>query len=83
MTPGTEQFIQVCTGVFVGTLPLLGVIGWAAFMQDKRLTRIESQLDELGKDLKALGIRMSNAETKVAVVEAKLDRPHIVAPTTR
>lgn len=77
------QFIQVCADVFAGTLPLIGVIGWAAFTQNLRLGRIEGQLDELGKDLKALGIRTPAVETKVAVIETKLDRPTIVAPAPR
>ena len=69
MTPGFQMFIQVCAGVFVGVLPLVGVIGWAAFQQNARLGRIEKQLDELGSDLKAFGVRMSNVETKVSVLE--------------
>ncbi len=48
-----QQFL----GVFVATLPLMGVIGWAAFAQNQRLGRIETQLDLLGIDLKALGVR--------------------------
>ena len=81
MAPAAVQAaFQVAAGVFAGTLPLLAVIGWAAFQQTQRLGRIESQLDELGKDLKSIGVRTATSETKIAVIESKLDGPRIIAP---
>lgn len=74
-----QQLLTSAAGVFLGSLPLLGVIGWASFPQNSRLSRIESQLDELGKDLKALGIRVSSSETEMAIIKTKLDRP-VISP---
>lgn len=63
-----QQFL----GVFVATLPLMGVIGWAAFAQNQRLGRIETQLDLLGSDLKALGVRSNGHETRITVLETRM-----------
>ena len=83
MDPALQQMITTVAGVFIGSLPLVGVIGWAAFTQNNRLNRIEAQLDELGKDLKNLGIRVSNIEIRVSVAETKLDGPRFIAPAQR
>jgi hypothetical protein len=81
VTPAALQAaLQVAAGVFAGTLPLLAVIGWAAFQQTQRLGRIELQLDELGKDLKSIGVRTGASETKIAVIESRLDGPRIIVP---
>ena len=77
MNPALQQFLAV----FAATLPLVGVIGWAAFAQnarfdamDRRLGRIEYQLDELGKDLKSLGLRTNEHETRITVLERQSPR---------
>jgi len=65
VTAGLETVLPAAIGVFTGTLPLVGVIGWAAFQNNARLGRIEKALDTLGEDLKSLGIRTSTAETNL------------------
>jgi hypothetical protein len=51
------MFLQNAAGVFLGSFPLMCLIGWAAFQQGQRLSRIETQLDRLGDDLKSVGVR--------------------------
>jgi hypothetical protein len=74
MTPAFQQFLAV----FLGTLPLVGVIGWAALTQNQRLSRIESQLDALGRDMKELGVRTAGHETRISVLETRIEGPRVV-----
>ncbi len=75
MTAGDiHQFLSV----FLATLPLVGVIGWAAFVQERRLARIESQLDSLGQRLEGLGMRVNDHDVRIARVETRLDNPRLV-----
>jgi hypothetical protein len=68
-----NPIFQTALGVSLRGLPLVGVIGWAAFQQSQRLARIEKHLDDLGTDLKALGLRVNTHDTKLAVIEAHLN----------
>jgi hypothetical protein len=73
-----NQFWQQFLPVFCATIPLIGVIGWAAFTQDKRLGRIETQLDALGNDLKSLGIRANEHEVKIVRLETRIEGPRMI-----
>jgi hypothetical protein len=78
-------YLQTTFGVFSGTLPLVGTIFWAAFQQnarfdaitqrfesvDKRLGRIESQIDTLIK-------QGAEHNTRIAVIETKLGGEKLV-----
>lgn len=72
------MFLQNAAGAFLGSLPLMCLIGWSAFPQGQRLARIEQQLDKLGDDLKSVGVRVAGHDTKIGVIEAKLDGPRLV-----
>jgi len=72
------MFFQNAAGVFLGSFPLMCLIGWAAFQQGQRLSRIETQLDRLGDDLKGVGVRVAGHDTKIGVIETKLDGPRLV-----
>lgn len=86
MTPADiHQFLAV----FVATLPLVGVIGWAAFQQNsrfdmltqsinQRMDRLEKRLDQLGDDLKSLGVRANDHDVRIAKLETRLDAPRMV-----
>ncbi len=73
-----NPLFQTALSVSLGGVPLMGIIGWAAFQQTQRLGRIEKQLDELGADLKVLGVRVNTHDTKLAVIETHLNLPKIV-----
>ena len=72
MSPLLQQGISV----FVGTLPLIGVIGWAALSQNARfdalgvrMSRIEAQLDRQGSDISGIRTELSNLNSRVSVLE--------------
>lgn len=78
MNPSIQQFVQVCAGVFIGTLPLVAMIGWAAFQNNHRLGLIEDRLKTIETKLDALTIRIGSNETKIAVIEAKIDGQKLI-----
>ena len=55
MTPAVQQFLSV----FLATLPLVGVIGWAAFQQNSRFDMLggslNKRMDMLDKRIDMLG----------------------------
>ena len=85
----TSTDIHQFLSVFIATLPLVGVIGWAALQQNSRfdmltqsfnhrMDRLEKRLDELGDDMKSLGVRINEHEVRIAKVETRLDGPRMV-----
>lgn len=79
-------FLQSALGIFVGTLPLLGVIAWAPFQQSQRLSRLENQVDGLTSRMNTqfdtVNGKLDHAITdhgkRIAVIETKIDGPHLV-----
>jgi hypothetical protein len=51
--------------VFLGTLPLLLTIAWGLFVNERRLTRIEANLDTIRTDISSIKERLTRVETKL------------------
>ena len=70
-----HQFLSV----FLATLPMVGVIGWAAFNNSTLLNEILKRLDRIENELRAMGLRVNDHEVRIAKVETRLDNPRLVA----
>lgn len=75
---------QLTLGIFLGTLPLLGTIVWTLLQNDKRFTRLESQIDKLIEIVSDVKERLAKVEGRVARLDEKVTelqdrgRSHII-----
>ncbi len=56
---------SLAVNVFLGTLPLFGAIVWGLLQNDKRLGRIETNLDNLNRTVGDLRKRATKIETRI------------------
>lgn len=57
--------------VFVGSLPLLGVIAWFTYQQSDRFRRIEERVDKLDSRIES---RMDRLEARIDRTDGKIDK---------
>lgn len=63
--------------VFLGTLPLLGTILWGLPQNERRLSAIEKHMDSIESKIERYGEKINSSETKIAVIETRLDGPRL------
>jgi chromosome segregation ATPase len=80
-----DLLASAAVNVFLGTLPLLGVIVWGLLQNDRRLQALDKRIDGVDQRLGRMETRMDSMEGKLsavserlAKVETKLEGGHLV-----